>query len=123
MEYTPKDTSIIQLQSVINFCSVLGYNYFAPTRSFGSGWYVNKGREWISLQTAINLHNGNYHDWHGLRFRDPFSNIPQDIYKAAQKAKIVVVAKLQHSRKKGIVTQDHRVTFVIPENAEVLLKK
>ena len=117
-----RDTSIIQLQSVKNFLSELGYQYMAPTKCFGSGYYSNRGREYISLNTAIKLHNGSLMDWHGDRFRYPFDDTPYEWFHAAHKAKIVHVAKLQHSKKKGIIVLDHRVRFVHEENAALLLK-
>lgn len=120
--WQPKDTSILQMQSVINYMSRLGYSYFAPTRSFGSGWYYNKGRPWLSLNTAIALHNGLYTECHGTSFDPPFDNLPQEIFNEAHKAKILIRVKMQDSRKRGVVIQDHRVQFLYPEQVEVFFK-
>lgn len=118
-KWQPKDTSILQMQSVINYMNELGYFYFAPTWGFGSGWSYNKGREWVSLNTAILLHNGFYTECHGKYFDPPFDNLPQEMFEAARKAKILLRVKLQHSRKKGIIVQNHSVQFVRPHEAEL----
>ena len=117
--WQPKDTSILQMQSVINYMNEIGYSYFAPTRSFGSGWSYNKGREWLSLNTATLLHNGFYTECHGKSYDPPFDNLPREMFEAARKAKILLRVKLQHSRKKGIIVQNHSVQFVRPEEAEL----
>ena len=120
--WQPKNTSILQMQSVINYMAVIGYSYFAPTRSFGSGWSYNKGREWVSLDTAILLHNNFYTECHGKSYDPPFDNLPQEVFEAARKAKILLRVKLQNSRKKGIIVQDNRVQFVHPEQADLFFK-
>lgn len=121
-KWAPRDTGFLQMKSVINYMSVLGYGYFAPTHSFGSGWGIHKGREWISLNTAIKLYNGVYMDWHGKRFREPYHNIPEELYLQAKKNKLLLRVKLQYSRKKGVIVQDHRIQFVHPEQADLFFK-
>lgn len=120
-----KDTSKIQLASVKNFLSELGYSWFNIDRGFYSSFETNKGRSWISLNTAVKVHNGFYNERHGRGFEPEglFGNIPYEWWQAAQRAKIVHTVYLQNSKKLGrIVCQKHWVRFVEPENAQLLLK-
>lgn len=125
-DYKIVDTSKLQLQSVKNFLSELGYTYIAKDHAFYCPYETAKARNWISLRTAVLLHNGNLMDWHGKRFQDGcFDNIPEDWIASAKTAKIVHTVHLQHCKKKGnyIKAQKHLVKFLIPENADLLLKR
>lgn len=121
-KFKPTDTGKLQLESVIRYMKALGFVYLAPTYSFSSGLWMNRGRAYISLKTAIDLHNGVHTEWHGRYFDYPFDDIPHGMFAAAQQAKIVYVAKLQHSRKKGVIVQNHNVKFVEPEEAKMYIK-
>lgn len=121
-KFKPTDSGKLQLESVIRYMKALGYVYFAPTYSFSSGLWMNRGRAYVSLKTAIDLHNGVYTENHGYYFDYPFDGIPHEMFAAAQQAKIVHVAKLQHSRKKGIIVQNHNVKFVEPEEVKMYIK-
>ena len=122
LDIQPKDTSKIQLSSVVLFMEQLHYCYMAPTRSFSSGHPLNKGRAYVSLNTAIQLHNGMYNEWHGKYFDPPFENIPHEWFAAAQRNKIVQTVSLQNSRKKGIIVQKLWVRFAPTENGELFYK-
>jgi len=122
-QWQPKDSSKIQLASLTKFMQVLGYSYMMPTNSFESGLWVNRGRQYVSFNTAVKLYNGTLTDWHGKRFRDGcFAIFPEGWFEAARKAKILLRVKLQNSRKKGIIVQDNRVQFVHPEQADLFFK-
>lgn len=124
-DYKIIDTSKLQLQSVKNFLSELGYTYLSKDHVFYSPYPSAKARNWISLSTACLLHNGNLMDWHGHRFQDGcFANIPEPWIIAANNAKIVHTIYLQQCKKKGnyIKAQKHLVKFVHPDNASLLLK-
>ena len=122
-EWQPQDSSKIQLASLTKFMQVLGYSYMMPTHSFESGLWVNRGRQYVSFNTAVKLYNGTLIDWHGKRFRDGcFAVFPDSWFEAARKAKILLRVKLQYSRKKGVIVQDHRIQFVHPEQADLFFK-
>lgn len=123
-EFKIKDTSKLQLQSVKNFLAELGYTYLSKDCVFYCAYPSAKARAWVSLRTAVLLHNGNLMDWHGKRFEDGcFDNIDQDWITAAKKAKIVLTVYLQRCKKGNYIkTQKHLVKFVHPDNAELLLK-
>lgn len=110
-----KDTTQLQLTSLINFMTELKYEplYFVKGLiCFESDCLSNKARAIISLQTAIDLHNGVYLDWHGGRFKDPFNF---DVYKLqrAIAARIVQVVNLQKNKKTSIIKPtSHIVKFV-----------
>lgn len=122
LDIQPKDTSKIQLSSVVLFMEQLHYCYLAPTRSFTSGHPLNKGRAYVSLNTAILLHNGVYNEYHGRYFDEPFENIPSEWYYAAHRNKIVKGVSLQNSRKKGILVGKHWVRFADTENGKLFYK-
>jgi len=121
-KFKPIDSGKLQLESVIRYMKILGYVYLAPTYSFSSGLWMNRGRAYVSPKRAIDLHNGVHTEWHGRYFDYPFDDIPPEMFTAAQQAKIVYVAKLQHSRKKGIIVQNHNVKFIEPEEAKMYIK-
>ena len=123
-DFKIKDSSKIQLQSVKNFLSELGYTYIAKDCSFYCAYPSAKARSWVSLRTATLLHNGNLMDWHGKRFEDGcFDNILEEWIASAKKAKIVHTVYLQRCKKGNYIkTQKHLVKFVEPENSLLLLK-
>lgn len=123
LDILPKDSSKIQLSSVVLFMEQLGYCYMAPTRSFSSGHELNKGRAYVSLNTAIKAHNGTYNEWHGRWFDPPFENISHEWFKAAKESKIVTSVSLQNSRKKGIIVQKHWVRFADTDNGKLFKAK
>lgn len=124
-QWTPQDTSKIQLASLKNFLSALGYQYYAIDKVFVSDLWTNRSRKVISFRTAVLAHNGAFTDWHGTGFHryTVFWDIPLEVWKQAQADKIVHSVYLQCSRKKGILCTKHLVKFVHPEDADILLKK
>ncbi len=122
LDISPKDTSKVQLSSVVLFMEQLGYTYLMPTKSFESGLWINRGRQYISLNTAVSLHNGLYNENHQRYFDPPFDNIPNDWFFAAQRNKIVQTVSLQNSRKKGIIVQKLWIRFAPTENGELFYK-
>lgn len=118
------DTSKLQLQSVRNFLSELGYTYIAKDHVFYCAYPSAKARSWVSLRTATLLHNGNLMDWHGKRFQDGcFDNIPEEWISAAKKAKVVHTVYLQRCKKGNYIkTQKHLVKFCDPENISLFIK-
>lgn len=122
LDIQPRDTSKLQLSSVVLFMEQLRYWYMAPTRSFSSGHPLNKGREYISLNAAIQMHNGLYNENHQRYFDPPFDNIPSEWFAAAQRNKIVQTVSLQNSRKKGLIVQKLWVRFCETENGQLFRK-
>ena len=116
------NTKVLQLQSVINFMSELGYEYLPISSVFQSDLWTNKARKEVRLSTAIKLHNGEYIEIHGRHFKEPFMDIPYEWFVSANNAKIIYTAKLQHSKRKGLIVQNHFVKFVNPENIDLFIK-
>lgn len=117
------DTRVLQLQSVINFLGELGYEYLPISAVFQSDLWTNRGRKEVRLSTAIRLHNGEYNEIRGRHFKEPFLDIPYEWFVSANCAKIVYTAKLQHSKRKGLIVQSHVVKFVNPENIGLFIKE
>ena len=118
------NTKVLQLQSVINFMHELGYQYLPVSHVFQSEAWVNRGRKEVSLRNAILLHNMHYLDnWGKPYFRHPFNDIPREWVISAKEAKIVHIAKLQHSKRKGLIVQNHMVKFVNSDNVQYFIKE
>lgn len=125
-EFKEIETSKLQLQSIKNYMSELGYSWFNVDRGFYSPFKTNKGRSWISLRTAQLAHNHFFDEIHGRGFEPEglFGNISYEWWQAANKAKIVHNTYLQNSKKKGcILCQKNLVRFCDPENADLILNK
>ena len=105
LDIQPKDTTRLQLSSVVKFMNELQYYWYPITKCFNSVHPVNKGRSVLSLTTAILLHNNFYTEWHGNYLDTPFEDMPWKWVEASKQAKIVTSVSLQHSRKKGIICQ------------------
>ena len=124
-DYKIVDTSKLQLQSIKNFLTELGYSYFNVDRGFYSPFETNKGRSWISLRTAQLAHNGFFNEIRGRGFEPEglFGNIPYEWWQSANAAKIVHTVYLQHCKKGNYIkAQKQMVRFCEPENATLLLK-
>lgn len=121
-----KPTEFLQRQSLIEFMRCLGYNFaddwFTQNEYFFSNHPKNKGRNNISVQTAVKLHNGELIDTHGKRFREPF-DFDEYSFVRAQAAKIVKICKLQYSKKDHrFVVQSHKVQFVRPSYYHIFME-
>jgi len=123
LDIQPKDTTRLQLSSVIKFMNELQYDWYPITKCFNSVHPINKGRSIISLTTAIKLHDNFYTEWHGNYLDAPFEDIPWKWFEAAKQAKIVTSVSLQHSRRKGIICQKMWVRFADTENGELFKSK
>jgi hypothetical protein len=124
-EFEIVDTSKVQLASLKNFMSTLGYQYYGVDKVFISGLWSNRSRVNISFRTAVLAHNGHFTETHGRGFEPDtvFGDIPYAVWQEAQMDKIVHAVYLQKSYKRGILCTKHLVKFVRPSEAEVLLKK
>lgn len=124
-EFEVVDTSKLQLASLKNFMSVLGYQYYAIDKVFVSNLWSNRSRVAVGFNTAVLAHNGMFTETHGRGFEPDtvFGDIPYTVWQEAQADRIVHNVYLQKSYKRGILCTKHLVKFVRPEESELLLKK
>lgn len=124
-EFEIVDTSKIQLASLKNYMSTLGYQYYAIDKVFISDLWSNRSRVAVGFNTAVLAHNGAFTETHGRGFEPDtvFGDIPYAVWQEAQLDKIVHTVYLQKSYKRGNLCTKHLVKFVRPEEAELLLKK
>lgn len=124
-EFEIIETSKIQLASLKNYMSILGYQYYGVDKVFISDLWSNRSRVNVGFNTAVLAHNGIFTETHGRGFEPDtvFGDIPYHVWQEAQLDKIVYTVYLQKSYKKGILCTKHLVKFVRPEEAYVLLKK
>ena len=124
-EFEIVETSKIQLASLKNFMSALGYQYYGVDKVFVSNLWSNSSRVAVGFNTAVLAHNGMFTETHGCGFEPDtvFWDIPYTVWQEAQLDKIVHTVYLQKSYKKGILCTKHLVKFVRPSEADLLLKK
>lgn len=124
-EFEIIETSKIQLASLKNFMSVLGYQYYAIDKVFISDLWINRSRVAVGFNTAVLAHNGMFTETHGRGFEPDtvFGDIPYAVWQEAQADKVVNTVYLQKSYKRGILCTKYLVKFVRPCEAEILLKK
>lgn len=124
-EFEIVDTSKVQLASLKNYMSVLGYQYYGADKVFISDLWSNRSRVNVGFNTAVLAHNGMFTETHGRGFEPDtvFGDIPYAVWQEALADKVVRTAYLQKSYKKGILCTKHLVKFVRPEESEILLKK
>lgn len=121
------DTKALQLFSLVQMMKGLHYEYIpykASAPRFESKHYSNKGREFISLSSAIKLYNGS-------PLKCVFGRPPEkltiwkfDDYSVAQAkaARVLKSVKLQFCKAtKTLIVQDHRVQFVLSSYKELFL--
>ena len=123
LDIQPKDTTRLQLSSVVKFMNELQYYWYPITKCFNSVHPINKGRSILSLTTGVLLHNNFYTEWHGNYLDAPFESMPWKWVEASKQAKIVTSVSLQHSRRKGIICQKMWVHFADTENGELFKSK
>ena len=123
LDIQPKDTTRLQLSSVVKFMNELQYDWYPHHNSFNSVHPFNKGRSILSLRTAVLLYNNFYTEWHGNYLDTPFEDMPWKWFEAAKQAKIVTSVSLQHSRKRGIICQKHWCKFADTENGKLFKAK
>ena len=121
------DTHKLQFFALKEFMTQLNYEYVEykahPCR-FESKHYSNKGREALSLTSAIKLYNGNTAK---CVFGRPPSKLSiwsfNDYFISKAKAsRILKQIKLQHCRQTNqLICQDHRVQFTIDSYSRLFL--
>lgn len=121
------DTRQLQIHSLKQVMKALGYEFeqwYGGHPYFISSEYSNKGREKISVKTAIDLYNGR-------SVKCVFGRPPHFLtiwsfndYQIAQAkaARITKSLKLQYCRQtKQLLVQDHRVQFVLSSYKQLFL--
>lgn len=121
------DTKNLQIHSLKQVMKALGYEFeqwYGGHPYFISSEYSNKGREKISVKTAIDLYNGR-------SVKCVFGRPPHFLtiwsfndYQIAQAkaARITKSVKIQYCRQtKQIIVQDHRVQFITPVYKQLFL--
>lgn len=112
--YEIKPTNKVQMQSLLNFAFMLGYeltNFPYEVNYFYSEHLRNKHRKTISVFRMIQAHNGLFVDTHGKRMKAPF-DFSEEHLKAAWSQKLVAKVKMQYSKKTHkFVVQNHVVEF------------
>jgi hypothetical protein len=123
-----QDTKNLQIYSLKQVMKALGYEYadgwITSHPYFYSHEHYNKGRNFISVKTAIKLYNGN-------SVKCVFGRPPEFLtiwsfndYQIAQAkaARITKSVKLQYCRQtKQIICQDHRIQFVLESYSRLFL--
>lgn len=130
-EWLPEDiidTRKLQIYALEQMMSALGYGLMKSSVEgnwyFHSNKYSNKGREKISIRTAIKLFNGD-------TARCVFGRPPQHLtiwafddfsIAKAKASRILRSLKIQYCRQtKQIIVQDHRVQFITPSYKALFL--
>lgn len=128
-EFTPVDTTAVQVRSVLNFMYALGYTLdgTAKTGRFYTEVASGQANRWIGVTTAIKMHNMSDANWEvvqergnpvarpkGIPLKDGFTPIG---VRLAIASKLVEKVKISVTRTGVIVTQD---VMVKPLNAAVL---
>lgn len=104
-----KDTKYIQLQSLIEFMSALGYRYAPSTRKFYDD--LNRGTDVVRFNTAVTLHNNpailtcNWHPFH----TDWYT------YIKAYHSRVVRKVKLQSDKEGYVKCQSHKIEFMFED--------
>lgn len=115
-------TKYLQLQSLRNFMSALGYEFSEFGCYFWSEQPENKHRSVVSFFNAVRWHNNSFIEWHGKYYNAPWG-VDAYTFTKAQAAKIVYCAKLQYNKKeKKIVCQSHKVSFVKEAYVDMFLE-
>lgn len=106
---TPADTLHIQLASVDEFMSVLGFvprrlpNY-PDVKDGRFGYYHTELSKYFSFEDAVSLHNGNFYR------SNPFRRISERMWLALSN-RIVEQVSLQRTKRGVLVTQKKWVKF------------
>lgn len=114
-----KDTRVLQIFVLKEFMKSLGYTFQVFTshpQHFLSNIWANKGRERVSISTAVKLYNcqgvakgifGKPNTKLGIWSFDDYT------LAKAKASRILKHVKLQYNRQtKSIICQDHRIKFV-----------
>lgn len=119
------NTAELQEESLVNFGAALGYEPVYDLRGlrcFRQPNFSVVGREHVSVNTMIRLHNESAEEVFAMLKMTPYvefgefikkqSNVEDLITIFAGTTKIVQRVKLVFSKKKGLIVQDHNVKFM-----------
>lgn len=62
-EFQAKDTTVVQVRSVLNFMYTLGYTLDETGKRFFTTQREGQGNRYLSIRTAVALHNGDENCW------------------------------------------------------------
>lgn len=123
-EFQMKDTTTVQVRSVLNYMYALGYTLDTTSKArFVTEQAGGQGNRFLSIHTAIKLHNSTDCDW------DNFNGVvfPRAVthqtgftalgVKLAMASKLVDKVKISVNRQGAVITQDFMVK---PLNETVL---
>jgi hypothetical protein len=130
-DFQKVDTAVVQVRSVLNFMYTLGYTLDASSKTgrFVTQQREHQGNRFLSMATAIRLHNLSNTQWdvyqneaktlsmalpQGIKLQTGFSPIGVQL---ALAAKMVQKVKFSVSRKGDVITQD---VMVKPLNLAIL---
>lgn len=117
-----KNTTTIQLQSLDAYMSELGYKRTVDGLRYEFIYPVKTGERFISLRSAIELHNTRwvYHKvaklyfppdhWGKANTDSPFKLSAYE-YEKSQARKIVKIVKLQVTKHGKVICQSHKIKF------------
>jgi len=115
-DFQMKDTTAVQVRSVLNYMYALGYVLDATAKArFVTEQAGGQGNRFLSIQTAIKLHNSTEADWAGfdgvvfpkaVKHQTGFTALG---VKLAMASKLVEKVKISVSRRGVVVTQDNMV--------------
>lgn len=130
-DFMPVDTTMIQEESVTNFMAGLGYdpvykndgNITCSLVGFRAPKFKRIGRERISVNTAIRLHNEYAEETFAevisftpnqefINYVSQSDNVDKIIALFAGTCKIVNFVSATYSKKKGFVVHNHNVKFM-----------
>lgn len=117
-EFTPVDTTVVQVRSVLNFMYALGYalDGDAKTGRFFTEAKTGQANRFLSVQTAVKLHNMRIEEWEIFKQGEEYTVFPRCVtlrsgftpigVRLAIASKLVEKAKISVTRNGRIVTQD-----------------
>lgn len=129
-----KDTKILQLQSVDAFLVELGYKRTKDGKRYEFAYPVKTGERFISMRTAIELHNRVWkYDTHTALYYpvdaydlrpnlDSVFKLSPYEYEKSQSRKIVSRVSLQQTKNGVLKCQKHLVEFMAPFYYEQFLE-
>jgi len=128
-EFIPVDTTVVQVRSILNFMYALGYvlDGTVKTARFFTEAADGQANRYLSVNTAIRLHNMPAHGWELVEVKGDLVAKPKGVnlkagytpigVRLAIASKLVDKAKISVNRTGQIVTQD---VMIKPLNVAVL---
>jgi hypothetical protein len=139
VQFTPLDTTVVQVRSLLNFMYALGYmlDLSSKTGRFVTGVRSHQGNRFLSAATAVKMHNMQLEDWlvttdgseivfppaHVVALKVGFTPIG---VRMALASKIVDKVKISVTKAGKVVTQDvmvkplNKVVRDLVEPAEIV---